>query len=541
MSLIGCTNTCIRNGAVNNRDANGDLADSHGGGSVHFALSELRLPSLAPVRILDMAGNEVCTCHGVGNGARGIAVAHAEYRQTRHLEIVGKRVNRLLGKRIDHGIARNSDRHAVGGFVRHTVRSNFLHLCLVDKLQTLGCKPTFAHHPRPSRSTHEEVIDRAWVKHDHSTTALKQITSDIASLKLAAHNDNPLAKRQLLASRNRTVHVVERHNIDRSVGFHGQHRYDRSRSDNHSIRVKRNNVIRHGLDTAANIHSHLVELADEILLVRLNLFMRALDGLNRIEHAAKLWVFLEQRYLVTALRSNARGLHSCGTAAHHNDSPGFRSGDRVITLRHIISKSPGKRGVDTTIHRSAKVIGSHKARHAVRAGSACFALASGKLVGHLWIGHQRACCENKINLAVANGIVDEVGRHASVHGANTANGNAHAALNLCCHANESAIPVMAAIDIATEVFTIVDNIAVAGLTMLINMERVRHETAAVVSVCLRAHMQGTCTRRLEQLGHLAGFLDRGKALVSPQFINGTLNARIKHLDNEVFAHSFADT
>ena len=69
---------------------------------------------------------------------------------------------------------------------------------------------------------------------------------------MAAHDDNPLAKRQLLTSRNRTAHVIERHNIDRSVRFHGQHRYDRSRSDNHSIRVKRNNVIRHGLDTAAN-------------------------------------------------------------------------------------------------------------------------------------------------------------------------------------------------------------------------------------------------------------------------------------------------
>ena len=240
-----------------------------------------------------------------------------------------------------------------------------------------------------------------------------------------------------------------------------------------------------------------------------------------------------------ALRGDARRLHACGAAADDEHLLLRLRRERIIALGHVRRKGAGQGGVHAAVHRHAEVIRRDEAGHAARAGGDILLLTSLQLVAVLRIGHQRAGDEDVVHLAVGNRAVDEIGRHARVHRADSADRDAHIGLDLRGDLDERAEAVILALH-PGKVLAVVHDRAVAGVAVLLNVQHVRHEARAVVAVRLGADVQAACASLLKQLGEFAGLLDRRAGVVVTEVRDVFLRAAVEHLNDEIAAHARAD-
>ena len=435
-----------------------------------------------------------------------------------------------LGHRVDDLVRREG--HLEPGIRenRHALFADFLHDGVIVEPDALRLQPRLVLDANPGCAVPVDLLGRVRV-HDADALALPgEIHRRLTALELRAEDDEGIAPDAVRERAGRN-HAVKAGNIQRAV--------QTAHRDDHHIGF--------GLADHAGIHHSArpdgdtpeLELTDQIVLVVLNPLVRSLDPAQLVHRRAEPVFLFIQRDAVPALRRNPRGLHAGRSAAddHHVQLfPGF---DRVIVLRHVVGEGAGQRGIDTAVQPHAHVVGRGQAGHAARARRDFIQPSLAQFLDVVHVGQQRPRHQDEVDLSVRNRVFDQLRRHARVHRANGADGNADVRLDGRRDLEQRAEALILAGHPAKVLAQVRDG-AIAGVAVLRHMQDVRHEARAVVTVRLRADVQAARARPLENACELAGLLQADAQRIVAQIAQVLLDAAHQDLDDEVPAAAAAD-
>ena len=247
-----------------------------------------------------------------------------------------------------------------------------------------------------------------------------------------------------------------------------------------------------------------LELLLEIGVELVEVLVRALHGAGEGKHAAQDARLLVQCDGVAAKSRDAGGLHAGGAAADDHDVLGGRGGLKLVGVRAVLGHDALGERVDAAVAQGAvHLVGADVAVQAARAGRNLVDAALAQLVDVIEVNGERAGHHVEVDLAVGQGLLEELGGMGGIVVGHAAAGDGQGLLVALDHADEHAGALVGTVEVALPVLgEVVLGAEARGTLNAVEQEvQVAAELAGVVAERAQAQVYRVGAGLLHALGH----------------------------------------